>query len=116
MNRKEFIKNGLGAMMGISLLTAPSNLDLTTPKMDVGLVKKRVIKVLQEQMKGSKVKINWKNFNWDTNFTKDLGFDSLDVVEFIMSIEKEFSIAIPDALAEKMMTPKHLLSYLVKVV
>lgn len=31
---------------------------------------------------------------------EDLGFDSIDCVEVIMEIEKEFSISIPDNLAE----------------
>lgn len=31
----------------------------------------------------------------------DLGFDSLDGVELIMAVEKEYNIAIPDERAEK---------------
>ena len=32
----------------------------------------------------------------DTDIAKDLGADSLDVVELLMSIEDEFSVEIPD--------------------
>ena len=39
---------------------------------------------------------------------------SLDVVEFIIEVEQELSIAIPDALAEKMTTPQKMVDYLVK--
>lgn len=35
-------------------------------------------------------------------FVNDLGADSLDVVEFIMEVEKEFDITIPDEEAAKM--------------
>ena len=35
------------------------------------------------------------------NFETDLGMDSLDGVELIMEIEKEFGITIPDDEAEK---------------
>nr|YP_009370266.1 acyl carrier protein [Bulboplastis apyrenoidosa]ARO90755.1 acyl carrier protein [Bulboplastis apyrenoidosa] len=35
------------------------------------------------------------------NFANDLGADSLDTVELVMSIEGEFSIEIPDENAEK---------------
>lgn len=35
------------------------------------------------------------------NFETDLGMDSLDRVELIMEIEKEFGITIPDDEAEK---------------
>jgi acyl carrier protein len=32
----------------------------------------------------------------DAAFVNDLGADSLDVVEFVMEVEKEFDITIPD--------------------
>ena len=38
------------------------------------------------------------------SFTNDLGADSLDTVELIMELEKEFGISIPDDLAEKIST------------
>ena len=40
----------------------------------------------------------------ESNFTNDLGADSLDTVELIMEFEKEFNIAIPDDQAEKIST------------
>lgn len=39
-----------------------------------------------------------------STFAKDVGFDSLDIVEFIMNMEKQFGIAIPDPVAEKIVT------------
>ncbi len=38
------------------------------------------------------------------NFETDLGMDSLDRVELLMEVEKEFSIKIPDDEAEKVYT------------
>ena len=38
------------------------------------------------------------------NFTNDLGADSLDTVELIMDLEKEFDITIPEELTEKIAT------------
>jgi len=38
------------------------------------------------------------------SFTNDLGADSLDTVELIMQIEKEFGVTIPDDQAEKITT------------
>ncbi len=35
-------------------------------------------------------------------FVNDLGADSLDVVEFVMEVEKEFDIQIPDDAAAKL--------------
>lgn len=48
----------------------------------------------------------------EASFTSDLGADSLDTVELIMSFEKEFSISIPDEDAEKITTVGQAVSYL----
>ncbi len=51
------------------------------------------------------------------NFVDDLGADSLDLVELIMSIEEEFSnpsrkVEIPDEDAEKIVTVQDAVDYL----
>jgi len=51
------------------------------------------------------------------NFADDLGADSLDLVELIMSLEEEFSapshkIEIPDEDAEKIVTIQDAIDYL----
>ena len=51
------------------------------------------------------------------NFVDDLGADSLDLVELIMSIEEEFSdssqkIEIPDEDAEKIVTVQDAVDYI----
>ena len=40
----------------------------------------------------------------EASFTNDLGADSLDTVELIMELEKEFDLSIPDDEAEKIVT------------
>ncbi|MCR4919389.1 MAG: acyl carrier protein [Prevotella sp.] len=40
----------------------------------------------------------------EASFTNDLGADSLDTVELIMELEKEFGVNIPDDMAEKIGT------------
>ncbi len=40
----------------------------------------------------------------DSKFADDLGADSLDVVELVMSLEEKFDIEIPDEEAEKIAT------------
>ena len=52
-----------------------------------------------------------------TNLADDLGADSLDLVEFIMDIEDEFSngsvkVDIPDKDAEKILTVQDAINYL----
>lgn len=45
-------------------------------------------------------------------FVNDLGADSLDVVEFVMEVEKEFGITIPDEEAGKMATVGDAVKYI----
>ena len=47
----------------------------------------------------------------DANFTNDLGADSLDTVELIMELEKEFDIQIPDDEAEGIATVGDAISF-----
>ncbi len=46
------------------------------------------------------------------SFIDDLGADSLDIVELVMMIEKEFDIEIPDEDAEKIVTVGDAVDYI----
>lgn len=46
------------------------------------------------------------------SFIDDLGADSLDIVELVMSLEEEFDIEIPDDDAEKIQTIGDAIAYL----
>ena len=46
------------------------------------------------------------------SFTDDLGADSLDTVELIMELEKEFGVTIPDSDAEKIQTVGDAIAYI----
>jgi len=48
----------------------------------------------------------------ESRFVDDLGADSLDLVELIMSFEDKFSIEISDEQAEKLVTVKDALDYI----
>lgn len=48
----------------------------------------------------------------DTNIVSDLGLDSIDVVDFIMSLEEEFDKEIPDEDIEKIKTIGDVVSYI----
>ncbi len=49
----------------------------------------------------------------DSSFIDDLGADSLDIVELVMLIEKDFQIEIPDEDAEKISTVQDAIDYIV---
>jgi len=59
-------------------------------------VKKIVIKIIKE--------VNEKEIKPEASFVKDLGADSLDMVEIVMAIEEKFNIEIPDEESEKIKT------------
>ena len=46
------------------------------------------------------------------SFVDDLGADSLDTVELVMAFEEEFSIEIPDDVAEKITTIKDAIEHI----
>jgi acyl carrier protein len=47
----------------------------------------------------------------EASFVDDLGADSLDLVELIMSMEEEFDTDIPDEEAEKIQTVQDAINY-----
>ena len=51
----------------------------------------------------------------DTNLVDDLGADSLDVVELIMSIEDEFGISISDEAAANLITVQKIVDFVEKL-
>jgi acyl carrier protein len=67
----------------------------------------RVTALIVEQLGVSKNEANIK-----ASFIDDLGADSLDIVELVMSLEEEFDVEIPDEDAEKMQTIGDAVSYL----
>jgi acyl carrier protein len=46
------------------------------------------------------------------HFIEDLGADSLDIVELVMTFEESFEIEIPDEEAEKIQTVKDAIDYI----
>lgn len=49
---------------------------------------------------------------FDSNIVEDFGADSLDIVDFIMSLEEEFDKEIPDEDVEKIKTVGDVVSYI----
>jgi acyl carrier protein len=48
----------------------------------------------------------------DSKFVDDLGADSLDIVELVMSMENKFDIEIPDEDAQKIKTVGEAIDYI----
>ena len=56
--------------------------------------------------------IDEANVRMESSFLDDLGADSLDIVEFIMALEEEFGLKIPDEDVEKIVTVKDVVEYI----
>lgn len=48
-----------------------------------------------------------------SSLQEDLGADSLDLVEIIMTLEEEFDLYIPDRDAERLVTVQDVVSYII---
>ena len=70
-------------------------------------VEERIKKIIAEQLG-----VKEEEVKPESAFIDDLGADSLDTVELIMSLEEEFNIEIPDDDAEKMIKVSDVISYI----
>ena len=61
-----------------------------------------------------KLDVDEKDVTLEASFTNDLGADSLDTVELIMELEKEFDVQIPDEEAEKIVTVGDAVAFIEK--
>ena len=71
------------------------------------MVFNKVVDILVDQLDVEKEKVTM-----ESSIIGDLGADSLDVVDLIMSLEEEFGIEIPDARVEKMKTVGDVVKYI----
>lgn len=70
-------------------------------------IEKRIKKIIFD-----KLDIKEEKITEDASFLKDLGADSLDIVELIMALEEEFNIEILDEEVEKMNTVQDYIEYI----
>jgi acyl carrier protein len=71
-------------------------------------IEARVKKIVMEQLG-----VKEDEITTEASFVDDLGADSLDTVELVMALEEEFETEIPDEDAEKMVTIKDAINYIV---
>jgi acyl carrier protein len=72
-------------------------------------IEARVKKIVVEQLG-----VKDEDVTTDASFVDDLGADSLDTVELVMALEEEFETEIPDEDAEKIITIKDAVRYIVE--
>ena len=73
-------------------------------------MEEKIINLIAEKLGKEKGQITLK-----TNLIEDLGADSLDVVELVMTFEDEFGITLPDEDVAKMKTVGDVVTYIKKI-
>lgn len=72
-------------------------------------IETRVKKIVVEQLG-----VKEEEITSQASFVDDLGADSLDTVELVMALEEEFGTEIPDEDAEKIVTVKNAVEYIMQ--
>ncbi|CAB4257000.1 similar to Saccharomyces cerevisiae YKL192C ACP1 Mitochondrial matrix acyl carrier protein, involved in biosynthesis of octanoate, which is a precursor to lipoic acid [Maudiozyma barnettii] len=76
--------------------------------LEKGAITSRMVDLLKTFNKSG----NTEEITETASFQKDLGLDSLDLVEFIVAVEEEFSIEIPDKIADDLKTIGQTVEYI----
>lgn len=71
------------------------------------MVFEKVKAILSEQFD-----VEEDSITMESSITDDLGVDSLDVVDLLMSIEDEFEVEVPDSEVENIKTVGDLVKYI----
>ena len=69
----------------------------------------RISNLIKEQLHNEKIEVTVK-----TNIQEDLGIDSIALMEFIITLEDEFNLNIPDEDVEDIQTMGELVDYLTR--
>ena len=70
------------------------------------MVLEKIKAILSEQLD-----IDENNINADSLIVEDLGADSLDAIDIVMSVEDEFGIEVPDEIVEKMESVNDIITF-----
>jgi acyl carrier protein len=70
-------------------------------------VEEKVKNIIVEQLG-----VDLESVTPEASFIDDLGADSLDIVELVMTMEEEFDLEIPDEDAEKIKTVNDVINYI----
>ncbi len=71
------------------------------------MLEEDVIKIIAEQLD-----VKPQNVSLDCKFVEDLGADSLDLVELVMTFEDHYGIEISDEDAEKLVYVRDVVEYI----
>ena len=72
------------------------------------MVFEKIVDILAEQLDIE----NKNNITMDSELVDDLGADSLDSIDIVMSVEDEFGIEVPDEVIENIKTVADIVDYI----
>jgi acyl carrier protein len=115
MNRRTFISETLTLILS-SMIASCSSIMGAKNALNKKQIKNKIFHEFVRDQPKYKGYTNFdpKTFGWDKHFIRELGFDSLDTVEFIIELEKMFGISIKDEDAEKISTPNQAVEMVYK--
>jgi acyl carrier protein len=70
-------------------------------------IEEKVKNIIVEQLG-----VDMESVTPEASFIDDLGADSLDIVELVMTMEEEFDLEIPDEDAEKIKSVNDVINYI----
>lgn len=70
------------------------------------MVFEKIREILAEQLD-----VDADSITLDDSIVNDLGADSLDAIDIVMSVEDEFKIEVPDEIIEKMEVVSDIVNY-----
>ena len=70
-----------------------------------------VFEKLQEII-ADQLEVDASEIDYESNIIDDLGADSLDIVDLVMSVEDEFGIEVPDEALEYIKTVEDIVKYI----
>lgn len=71
------------------------------------MVFEKVKEILMEQLE-----ISGDEITMDSLLVDDLGADSLDAIDIVMSVEDEFKVEVPDEIVEKIATVGDIVNFI----
>jgi acyl carrier protein len=67
-----------------------------------------------KKLLAAQINVSEDEIKMESDIINDLGADSLDVVEMLMTVESEFNVTVPDEVAMEMKTIKDVVTFIEK--
>lgn len=65
-----------------------------------------------KEMLASQLNIDEKKIEKDSRIVEDLGADSLDMIEMLMTLEEKFGVAVPDEKTSELKTVEDIANFI----